>query len=89
MLQNIGIQSSYISLGNRVFDGCSSLKNIMHPSTITSITSDFSMNVHYLLKILLPKSATKTKVKAFNGCLLLIDIIIQPLVISIGKINKL
>ena len=93
-LVSVAIPASVISIGNTVFNGCSSLKEIR-----VSVDNEHysSMNGLLLSKdgktliagingdVVIPECVTSIGVRAFNGCSTLESIVIPVNVTSVGK----
>ena len=67
-LTDINIGSSVTSIGNGVFNGCSSLTSVTIPSGVTSIGSSAFQNCSSLTSVTIPSSVTSIGSRAFSGC---------------------
>ena len=73
------------SIGSYNFYGCSSLKSITLPSTLTSIGEYAFRNCSELTEITIPVAITSIAYNTFDGCSNLVSITIPDGVTSIGK----
>ena len=62
------IPDSVTSIGNGVFSGCRSLKEIVIPNRVTTIGSSAFMGCKNLTEIVIPKSVTTIGMDAFSSC---------------------
>ena len=67
-MTSITIPSSVTSIGNRAFEGCSSLTSITIPNSVTSIGDHAFNGCSSLTSITIPNSVTSIGEGAFRGC---------------------
>ena len=65
---NLTISSGVTSIGNYAFSGCSSLKSVSLPNTLSVIGSSSFASCSKLASIVIPNSVTTLKYEAFYGC---------------------
>ena len=79
----IPADGSVTSIGERAFEGCSSLTSITVPNSVTSIGRRAFYECSSLTSITIPNSITSVGARAFRGCSSLTNIIIPNSVISL------
>ena len=84
-VENIIVADNITSIGDDVFEDCSSLKSIIIPNSITSIGDSAFWNCKSLTSITIPNSVKSIGDFAFCKCSELISITIPDSVTSIGK----
>ncbi len=78
------IPDSVITIGDRAFSKCSSLKEVIIPDSVTSIGLGAFSECSSLKKVVIPGSVTTIGDKAFRGCRSLEEVVIPDSVTSIG-----
>ena len=73
------------TLSNEVFSGCTSLKSVQLPATVTSIGSKAFLDCVDLKDITIPGSVTSLGANSFEGCTSLETIVIPVPVKTFGK----
>ena len=84
-VENIIVTDNITSIGDDIFDDCSSLKSIIIPNSVTSIGNGAFWGCKSLTSITIPNSITSIGDFAFCKCSGLISIIIPNSVTSIGN----
>ena len=82
--KSYNIPDSVTSIGNRAFDGCTSLTSITIPSSVTEIGGSAFSGCTSLMSITILGSVTEIGSEAFSGCTSLTNITIPDSVTSIG-----
>ncbi len=82
--KSYNIPDSVTSIGNRAFDGCTSLTSITIPNSVTSIGESAFEDCSSLTSITIPNSVTSIGESAFEDCSSLTSITIPNSVTSIG-----
>lgn len=71
-------------IGTNAFEGCTSLKEIDLPSTLTSISKEAFKNCTGLQYIVIPKNVNDIFGSAFSGCKNLVDLIISSRTLTLN-----
>ena len=72
-------------IGNKAFYGCSSLRSVIIPESVTFIGNEAFSDCKSLQYIIIPYSVTSIGKMAFSGCLSLQSVSISDSVVSIGS----
>ena len=83
-VQNVVIPDSVTSLGERCFEGCSSLTSVTIPDSVTSLGGGCFYGCASLTSVTIPDSVTEIGSGCFSGCSSLTSIIIPDSVVIIG-----
>ena len=83
--KSVTIKESTVGIGDRAFDGCTSLKSITMPDSVTEIGWSAFRNCASLKSITIPDSVTEISEEAFRGCTSLTSITIPDSVTSIAQ----
>ena len=83
-IKKVIIEEGITSIGDKAFNGCSSLVNITIPNGVTYIGDSAFRNCAMLTSIILPDSVAYIGGLAFSACTTLTSVIIPDSVTSIG-----